>query len=61
MLESSTWNPESTGWNPESRTVLDSPTWGELMLYYLKHLVFVGGSFEDLVYSVQSEEKKTLL
>ena len=28
------------------------------MLYYLKHLVFVGGSFEDLVYSIQSEEKE---
>ena len=52
------WNPESTACNPESRTVLGSPPWGELMLYYLKHLVFVGGRFEDLVYSIQSEEKK---
>ena len=29
ILESSTWNPESTEWNPESKTVLDSFTWGE--------------------------------
>ena len=24
ILDSSTWNPESTAWNPESKTVLDS-------------------------------------
>ena len=30
--ESSTRNPESTAWNPESKTVLDSLTWGELLI-----------------------------
>ena len=28
-LRSSTWNPKSIAWNPESKTVLDSPNWGE--------------------------------
>ena len=28
ILESSSWNPESTAWNPESKTVLASLTWG---------------------------------
>ena len=32
ILESSTWNPESTRWNPESKTVLDSLLWGNLFV-----------------------------
>ena len=30
-LAFSTWNLESIAWNPESKTVLDSPTWGEML------------------------------
>ena len=32
ILNSSTWNRESTAWNPESKTVLDSPSWGEAII-----------------------------
>ena len=33
--ESSTRNPESTGWNPESKTVMDSLTWGDILIHLL--------------------------
>ena len=38
ILESITWNPESTAWNPESKTVPDPLTWGEIKHYKTKYV-----------------------
>ena len=37
--ESSTRNPESTGWDPESKTVMDSLTWGDVIVVALSSLL----------------------
>ena len=35
-------NPKSTAWDPESKTVLDSLTWGELIIeIFLNFLTFI--------------------
>ena len=35
-LESNIWNPEFAAWNPESKTVLDSLTWGDTIIFSLE-------------------------
>ena len=51
--ESSTRNTESTVWNPESKTLLDSLTWGDVVILLLIAIMFMKINFKNMKHCQQ--------